>query len=89
MKDIAIKQRHVPRNPEIQDTLNREIESMMTDGIIESPKSPWSSPMVIVRKRDGRARFCIDFRRLNSVAEKIAYLLPFMHSILGNLRAAK
>lgn len=40
-------------------------------------------------EKDGRARFCIDFRRLNSVTEKDAYPLPFIHSILVKLRAAK
>ena len=84
-----LKQRYMPRNPKMMEIINSEVDQMLKDGVIEPSKSPWSSPTVIVRKKDGKYRFCIDFRRLNEVTEKDAYPLPFIHSILDRLREAK
>jgi len=57
--------------------------------IIESSASPWNSPVVIVKKKDGRPRFCIDFRKMNEVTEPDAYPLPQIHATLDKLRGAK
>lgn len=86
--DTPIKQRYLPRNPKMQQVINEEVEKMLEDNIIERSHSPWSSPAVIVKKKDGRPRFCIDFRKLNSVTEKDAYPLPYINAILDKLRAA-
>lgn len=84
-----IKQRYRPRNPAMQVVIDAEIRQMEADGIIEPSKSAWSSPVVVVRKKDGSRRFCIDFRRLNAVTEKDAYLLPHIAATLDKLRGAK
>ena len=53
-----------------------EMESMLKRGVIEPSSSPWASPIVLVRKKDGTTRFCVDYRRLNSVMVKDSYPLP-------------
>ena len=61
---------------------------MLENGIIEPSNSDWSSPIVMV-KRNGKYRFCLDFRKVNEVSKKDAYPLPYMSVILDRLRAAK
>lgn len=48
------------------------LEEMMRAGIIERSNSPWSFPIVLVEKKDGSKRFCVDFRALNKVTKKYA-----------------
>ena len=83
-----IKQRYRPRNPATQEIIDREVDEMLREGVIEPSHSAWSSPVVIVRKKDGKPRFCIDFRRVNDVTEKDAYPLPQIPATLDKLRGA-
>jgi len=87
--DTPIKQRYRPRNPAMQQVIDEEVQEMLQNKVIEPSTSPWSSPIVIVRKRDGRPRFCIDFRRVNDVTERDAYPLPQINATLDKLRGAR
>jgi hypothetical protein len=59
------------------------INTMQRQGIIQKSSSPWSSPLVLVMKKNGKIRPCVDYRRLNSVTKKDAFPLPrmFGHSL--------
>ena len=86
---VPLKQRYTPRNPAMQQIINEEVNKMLAEGIIEPSQSPWSSPVVLVRKKNGKRRFCIDFRRVNMVTEKDAYPLPQVEATLSKLREAR
>ena len=58
---------------------------MLRKNIISPSQSPWSSPVILVRKKDGSLRFCVDYRKVNSVTRKDAYPLPRIDETLDTL----
>ena len=65
--------------------VQQEIKEMLEGGIIEPSASEWCSPMVIVKKKDGALRICVDYRKLNSVSQVDAYPMPRIDEILDQL----
>jgi hypothetical protein len=49
---------------------------MLDNKVIRESSSPWTSPVVLVNKKNGKKRFCVDYRKLNSVTKKDQYPLP-------------
>ena len=66
-----------------------EINKLLEQGIIEESTSPWSSPIVLVRKKDGSVRFCVDFRKLNNITTKDAFSIPRIDDIFDHLSQAE
>ena len=66
LKDnIPFKQRHRRIPPAMYNEVKRHLEELQIAGIIRQSMSPWSSCIVLVRKKDGSLRICVDFRELN------------------------
>lgn len=66
----------------------RRITDMHERGIIEPSTSPWSSPVVLVRKKDGSTHFSVDYRKLNNITKKDSYPLPSIDDALEALEGA-
>ncbi|KAK3100422.1 hypothetical protein FSP39_019732 [Pinctada imbricata] len=72
-----------------RETEKEEVEKMLANDIIEPSRSPWSSNIVLVKKKDGNFRFCVDYRQLNDVTVKDAYPLPRIDECLDSLCGMK
>ncbi|XP_063785579.1 uncharacterized protein LOC134933980 [Pseudophryne corroboree] len=84
-----IKERHRPVAPGLYQPVRQMLEDMRSNGVIRESHSPWAAPMVLVKKKDGQLRFCVDYRKLNSVTHRDAYPLPRIEESLTALKAAK
>lgn len=68
--------------------VDKEVENMIERGIVGPSSSPWAAGVVLVEKKDGTKRFCVDYRSLNSKTVKDAYPLPRIDDSLDRLRGA-
>ncbi|XP_061110533.1 uncharacterized protein LOC133136803 [Conger conger] len=84
-----IRQRPYRIPQQLVDKLRQEVEEMLKLGVIEPSNSEWCSPVVIVFKKDGSLRICIDFRKLNAISEFDAYPMPRIDDLLEKIGAAK
>lgn len=66
----------------LEDEMDEQIERMLTDGIIRKSNSAWRSPSFFVKKKNGKWRFVIDFRKLNSLCNKDAFPIPNIDKVL-------
>lgn len=62
---------------------------MLDKGVITESNSPWASPIVLVCKPDGSARYCVDYRKLNQVTKKDSYPLPRIADCFDALSGSK
>ena len=83
-----IKDRYRRIPPHQYDEVRKHLQEMLAVGAIRKWNSPWASPVVLVRKKDGSLRFCIDLRKLNARTVKDAYSLPRIEDALDSLDGA-
>ena len=79
--------RNIP--PALIQEVREHLQEMIEIGAIRESSSPYSSNVVIVRKKDGTIRFCIDYRKLNSRTVRDAYAIPRIDDTLHLLAGAK
>ena len=77
------------QNPVIRDIEQQQVKEMLRDKVIRPSTSPWASPVVMVKKKDGTMRFCVDFRKMNDATIKDAHPLPRIDDTLESLHGAQ
>ena len=84
----TIRQRPLRVSPSIEAEINRQIDEMLSNGIIRPSVSPWGSRVILVKKKDGSHRFAVDYLDLNEVSKKDAYPMPDMRDIFDRMRGS-
>lgn len=69
--------------------IEEHVDDMLNRGIIQPSTSPWASPIILVKKKDGIDGFVVDFRRLNAVTRKDSFPLPRIDDALDALNGTK
>ena len=72
-----------------REKVEQMVSQMQAQGIVRPSKCSWASPIMLVPEKDGSLRFCIDFRKLNSITKKDVYPLPRIEDILDTLGETK
>ena len=78
--------RRIP--PNMIDEVRQHLEQLLSSGVIRKSKSPWSSNVVLVRKKNGKLRMCVDYRMLNSRTVKDSYALPRIEEVFDVLKGS-
>ena len=71
------------------DELRKQLPDLLERGFIQPSQSPYGSPILFVRKKDGSLRFCVDYRALNKMTVKNRYALPRTEELFDRLQGAK
>ncbi|XP_027866831.1 uncharacterized protein LOC114140802 isoform X1 [Xiphophorus couchianus] len=88
-EETPFKHRARPIHPQDLEAVREHLRDLFGAGIIRESKSPFSSPIVVVRKRNGSVRLCIDYRKLNLQTIKDAYALPNLEESFCALTGSK
>ena len=89
LDDAPIKQRAYRCPERLKSELHAQIQEMLENGIIRLSSSPWSSPVLLVQKKNGKYRMCVDYRKLNEKTRKDSYPLPRIQDLLEQFKNAK
>lgn len=72
-----------------KEIIRDQVDEMLELGVIRPSTSSWSAPVVLVKKKDGGIRFCVDYRKLNAITRKDVYPLPVIDDLLSHLGNAR
>ncbi|UYV71727.1 hypothetical protein LAZ67_9000138, partial [Cordylochernes scorpioides] len=87
--DIPIRKNPYRVSLREREIINNQIDKMLKKGIISHSSSPWASPVILVKKKDGTFRFCVDYRNLNSITVKDQYPLPRIDDCFDSLHGSR
>lgn len=87
--ETLFKHRARPIHPKDLDAVRTHLQVLLESGVIRESESSFSSPIVVVRKKNGDVRLCIDYRKLNLQTVKDAYALPNLEETFSALNGSK
>lgn len=74
--------------PGLKDENEKQLKDMLSQGLIKPSTSPFSSPVLLVKKKDGSYRFCVDFHQLNAITAKSKFPMPVFDELMDELGTA-
>lgn len=87
--DVPVNNRPYRYSPHHKDEIERQIKELLAAGHITPSTTPFASPVLLVQKKDGSWRFCVDDRSLNNLIIKNRFPLPIIDEILDELGKSK
>ena len=84
-----LRQPYRRQNPAVRREEMAQVQQMLASDVIRPSNSPWASPVVMVKKKDGSLRFCVDFRQINAATVKDAHPLPRIDDLFDALHGAR
>lgn len=72
----------------MKDEIERQVRELLLGGVIQHSNNPYSSPVILVKKKDKTWRLCIDYRHLNALTRKTKFPLPVIDELLDELSRA-
>ena len=87
--DKPIKLRSYKHSPKEKEIIREQVNEMLKNGIIEESQSSYSFPVVLVKKKNGKLRFCIDYRKLNDITIKDSHPLPVIGDTIQTMTQCK
>lgn len=83
-----IRQKPYRVAPSERQVIADQVKEMLLKGVVRESSSPWAAPVILVQKKDGSWRFCVDYRRLNSITKKDVYPLPRIDDVVDCIHSA-
>ncbi len=89
LNKTLIVQGYHPIDQRDRNWLKKELDELLKKGIIRESMSPWATLIIIIKKKDGSQRMCLDFRKTNKVTKKNQYPIPRQTEIFASFREAE
>ena len=86
---VPVNCRPYKYSPVHKTEIEQQVKDLLAAGFITHSTSPFASPVLLVQKKDGSWRFCVDYRKLNSMTIKNRFPMPVIEELLGELYGAK
>ena len=89
LENSRVRQAPYRLNPEKREILRKEVNDLLSQGLIEPSLSPYASPCLLVPKPDGSKRLVVDYRKLNAITKADAYPLPRIDDLIDFVGTSK
>lgn len=86
---VPINSKPYHYSPQHKNEIEQQVQDLLKTGLIAHSHSPFTSPVLLVKKKDGSWRFCMDYRKLNNLTIKNRFPMPIIEEILDELSGAK